>query len=311
MSVQEAQCAQSVLMVRPARFAFNEETAPTNAFQHPAGTGVGVLQEALAEFDAAAGQLARAGVRVLIADDTPDPPKPDAIFPNNWVSFHADGTVVLYPMLARNRRRERREEVLGTVVGAGAFRVNRTVDLTVHESRGQFLEGTGSLVLDRSSRIAYACLSPRTHLDVLGDFAQQLGYEVMAFEAADAAGRAIYHTNVMMAVGSRLAVICSDAIGSVAQRTAVLGRLVATGHELIRISLAQMQAFAGNVLELAGAQGAVLAISTTAWRSLDLSQRAVMERLAGIVCVDIPTIERFGGGGIRCMLAEVHLPVRY
>jgi hypothetical protein len=310
MSVPETQCAQAVLMVRPAGFAFNPETAPTNAFQHRLGTSPGVLHAAPAQFEAAAQLIAQAGVRVIIADDTPDPPKPDAIFPNNWVSFHADGTVVLYPMLAVNRRWERRDEVIATVARAGDFRVTRTVDLTGHELLGQFLEGTGSLVLDRSARIAYACLSPRTHLDALGDFAQQLGYEVVTFDAADAAGQPIYHTNVMMAVGSGFALVCSAAIGSAAQRAAVLARLTGTGHEVFEISLAQMQAFAGNVLELAGAGGPVLAVSTTAWGALDATQRSGLARHAHVVCVDIPAIEQAGGGSIRCMLAEVHLPGR-
>jgi hypothetical protein len=310
MSVPETQCAQAVLMVRPAGFAFNPQTAPSNAFQHLPEAPRPALQAALAEFEAAALLIAQAGVRVIVADDTPDPPKPDAIFPNNWVSFHADGTVVLYPMLAVNRRWERRDEVLATVARAGAFRVTRTVDLTGHEASGQFLEGTGSLVLDRRARIAYACLSPRTHLDALGDFAQQLGYDVVTFDATDAAGQPIYHTNVMMAVGSGFAVICSAAIASPAQRAAVIARLTGSGHEVFEISLAQMQAFAGNILELAGAGGPVLAVSTTAWRALDTTQRGGLARHARVVCVDIPSIEEAGGGGIRCMLAEVHLPGR-
>jgi hypothetical protein len=310
MSVHEAQSAQSVLMVRPESFAFNPQTAPTNAFQHRPQAGVPLLQAAQREFDAAATALAKAGIRVFAAPDTAQPPKPDAIFPNNWVSFHADGTVVLYPMLAVNRRLERRDDLIADLVRDGGFQVSRTIDLSAHEARGQYLEGTGSLVLDRRAHVAYACQSPRTDLAALGDFAQQLDYEPLTFEAADAAGQPVYHTNVLMAVGSRFAVVCAAAISQPAQRAAVLARLAGTGHEVIEISLAQMQAFAGNLLELASAAGPLIALSTTAWQALDPAQRAGLERHARIVCVDIPTIEQAGGGGIRCMLAEVHLPGR-
>ncbi|MFI4889243.1 MAG: citrulline utilization hydrolase CtlX [Steroidobacterales bacterium] len=310
MSVNEPQSAQSVLMVRPASFGFNPQTAATNAFQRLPGVDPPRAAAVLREFDAAADMIRGAGVQVIVADDTAAPVKPDAIFPNNWVSFHADGTVVLYPMLAANRRWERREELIAQVAEAGPFRISRTIDLSPHEARGQYLEGTGSMVLDRSARTAYACLSPRTHLDALGDFAQQLDYELLTFDAADAAGVPIYHTNVLMAVGTRFAVVCSEAIGASTQRGAVLARLQATGHEIIEITPRQMHEFAGNVLELKGADGPVAAVSTTAWRALDSAQRSALEKHVGIVCVDIPVIERSGGGGVRCMLAEVHLPKR-
>jgi hypothetical protein len=310
MSVNEPQSAQSVLMVRPASFAFNPQTAATNAFQQPPGVDLPAGTSVLREFDAAVELIRSAGVQVIVADDTATPVKPDAIFPNNWVSFHVDGTVVLYPMLAVNRRWERREELIAQVAAAGAFRISRTVDLSGHEAQGQYLEGTGSMVLDRSAHTAYACLSPRTHLDVLGDFAQQLDYELMTFDAADAAGVPIYHTNVLMAVGSRFAIVCGASIGDPRQRNAVFARLEASGHEIIDISPMQMQGFAGNVLELQGGAGPVAAISTTAWRALEGAQRAVLTKHVGIVCVDIPVIERYGGGGVRCMIAEIHLPKR-
>lgn len=310
MAVPELQSAATILMVRPASFSFNPQTAATNAFQQGPGAEKPAAEAILQEFDQAAGRLRKSGVQVIVAQDTPVPPKPDAIFPNNWVSFHADGTVVLYPMLAVNRRWERREELIEQVVREAALGIARTVDLTGHEAGGHYLEGTGSMVLDRRARIAYACLSPRTHLDALGDFAQQLDYELLTFEAADAAGLPIYHTNVLMAVGTRFAVVCGEVIGAREQRNAVFARLEATGHELIDISQHQMQQFAGNVLELRGAAGPVAAVSSTAWRSLSAAQRVALERHAGIVCVDIPTIERYGGGGVRCMIAEVHLPKR-
>jgi hypothetical protein len=321
-SLKESQSAAAVLMVRPARFGFNPQTAATNGFQMAAPSenpGVRKVPEAaqadlqdraLREFDALAERLGRAGVRVIVVDDTPEPVKPDALFPNNWVSFHVDGTVVLYPMLAPNRRAERREDVVRRVIDAGAFRASRTVDLSHREDEGKYLEGTGSLVLDRIQRIAYANLSPRTDLDVLGEFAQQLDYELVTFEAVDGAGRAVYHTNVMMALGAQFAVVCGPAITELRHRDAVYSRLRAAGREIIEISTAQMHEFAGNLLELAPPGSTVIALSATAWRSLGAAQRRMLEKHGEAVVVDIPVIERFGGGGVRCMLAEIHLPPR-
>jgi hypothetical protein len=310
------QSAPAVLMVRPARFAFNPQTAASNAFQcaphadQPDAVAADAQAAALREFDALASQLRSAGVQVVIGQDSLDPPKPDALFPNNWVSFHRDGTAVLYPMLAPNRRLERREELLGQVTREGGFYVTRTVDLTHRESQGKFLEGTGSMVLDRVNRIAYACLSPRTDLDVLGEFAQLLDYELVTFEAFDSAGNPIYHTNVLMAVGSRFAVLCGAAVRDFDHRTAVTEKLRATGHEVIDISLPQMGQFAGNILELTAPSGKIIALSTSAWRSFEPAQRRVLEGAGAVLAADIPVVERVGGGGVRCMLAEIHLPRR-
>jgi hypothetical protein len=316
----EAQSASAVLMIRPANFGFNPQTAASNAFQHrppsvPASVrpalsaGASDIQAAaLREFDRLADRLERTGVTVVIARDTAEPVKPDAIFPNNWVSFHADGTVVLYPMLAPNRRAERREEVIVEVAARAGFRTARTVDLSHRETRGQYLEGTGSLVLDRVRHVAYANLSPRTDLDALGDFGLELDYELVTFESADAAGHPVYHTNVMMAIGSAFAVVCGESIGDPDRRTAVYAALESGGREIIEITFAQMQAFAGNLLELAPPGGTAIALSTTAWASLDPAQRRALERHGRIVAAEIPVIERHGGGGVRCMLAEIHLP---
>lgn len=299
-------------MVRPACFGFNPQTSASNAFQQTPDSGRQIDQQALAlrEFDGLAAALDRAGVEVIIAADTASPIKPDAVFPNNWVSFHADGTVVLYPMLAPNRRLERREDLIAQVASDGAFRISRTIDLSYREADGKFLEGTGSMVLDRARHVAYACLSPRTDLDVLGEFAQQLDYELVTFEAFDPAGTAIYHTNVLMAVGSRFAVICGAAFAQPQHRAAVFAKLQAAGHEIIDISAHQMQQFGGNLLELTSARGSVIALSTTAWLSLDAVQRRILESHGSVVAAAIPTIERFGGGSVRCMLAEIHLPKR-
>ena len=308
MTSRDSQSAAAVFMMRPARFGFNAETAASNAFQHASAESPQTA--ALAEFDAVACALRAAGVEVIVAEDSPQPHKPDAIFPNNWVSFHRDGTVVLYPMCAPNRRAERREEVVEAVVRRGGFRVSRTVDLSHREAQGQYLEGTGSLVLDRVSRVAYACLSPRTDLDALGEFAQRLDYDLVAFDASDEAGRPVYHTNVLMAIGASFAVVCSEAIDDPKRRAQVLAGLAATGHEVVEITRGQMHAFAGNCLELSTPRGPAVAISATAWDALGGAQRRALERHAMPLRVAVPTVERVGGGGVRCMLAEIHLPRR-
>ena len=299
-------------MVRPASFGFNPQTAASNAFQQAPRTPVDAETQGLvlSEFDAVAKALQHAGVDVLIAPDTSTPAKPDAIFPNNWVSFHLDGTVALYPMLAPNRRLERREDILEQVVREGGFRIVRTVDLTHREAEGKFLEGTGSLVLDRAHRVAYASLSPRTDLDVLGEFAQLLDYELVTFESCDAAAQPVYHTNVVMAIATRFAVVCGEAIPLQQHREAVFSKLRAAGHDILDISLRQMQNFAANMLELAPPGRHIVALSTTAWRSLDSAQRRLLESHTEVMPVAIPTIEHIGGGGVRCMLAELHLPKR-
>jgi hypothetical protein len=305
----ELQSAADVLMIRPVRFAGNPQTSASNRFQLiSSGAPHEVQAAALREFDTMVRSLRETGVNVHVFEDTPDPHTPDSIFPNNWVSFHADGTIVLYPMLAENRRLERRSELLNELSASG-FRVAQLIDLTQYEQQGKFLEGTGSLVLDRVGRVAYACISPRTDLDVLGDFAQRLDYEIVAFEAFDAAGAPIYHTNVLMCIGARFAVICSACIRE-DERAAVVDTLRTTGREIVDLSMEQLAAFAGNMLELrTPASGTVIAMSARAHDSLTAQQRRLLEARGGpIVAVPIPTIETHGGGSVRCMLAEIHLP---
>jgi hypothetical protein len=305
MAQRISQSAAAVLMVRPRSFGFNSETAASNAFQlSPSGD---VRDAAIREFDALRAALAHAGVQVLVAEDTAAPPKPDALFPNNWVSFHADGTVVLYPMLAENRRLERRAEIIDLVRAAG-YGVRRIVDLTPHEADGRYLEGTGSLVLDRPAGVAYAGLSARTDRAVVREFARALDYESLLFESRDGHGRPIYHTNVFLSIGTSFAVLCGEALCVSGERGAVRDRLEASGHEVVDISVGQMQCFAANVLELAAADGPLLVMSRTARAALAPRQLRVLEKHAALLCVDIPTIERVGGGGVRCMLAEIHLP---
>jgi hypothetical protein len=307
--MSRTQSASDVLMIRPVRFAGNEQTAGSNKFQQlTANNDASVQTRALAEFDAVAHALDTAGVNVHVFDDSLEPHTPDSIFPNNWVSFHDDGTVVLYPMLAENRRLERRVDVLEALSAQHGFNVTRVIDLSHHESNDKFLEGTGSLVLDRINRIAYACISPRTDVEVLGDFSQRLDYDVVAFEACDRNGVPIYHTNVVMSVGTGFAVVCSPAIRE-DKRAAVLDALHAGGRIVVELSLDQMENFAANVLELRSASGErVLAISARALRSLNASQDAALrEQVDRIVAPDISVIETLGGGGVRCMLAEIFL----
>jgi len=295
-------------MVRPRHFGFNAETATSNRFQRPGGSEHTAAQ-AQAEFDAFATALAGEGVTVCIAPDSEEPRKPDAVFPNNWVSFHADGTVVLYPMQAPNRRAERRSEVIDCVVRDTGFRIRRTVDLTHHEKAGRFLEGTGSLVLDHVERVAYACRSPRTDEDVARDWAGAMDYELELFDARDARGTPIYHTNVVMSIGTRMVVAALENICA-EDRERVAARLGAQ-RELLPIDAAEMAAFAGNVLELGTwdeylGDMRILVMSATAQRALPAHKYArLYASVDAVLAVPLDVIERHGGGSVRCMLAEV------
>jgi hypothetical protein len=303
------QATRTVLLVRPARFGFNAETAASNHFQQ-AGTGWGaeqVQQQALAEFDAAVATLRRHGVRVLVFDDTAAPAKPDAVFPNNWLTLHPDGRAVLYPMCTPNRRLERRPDIVASL--SQQFSVREVLDLTPYELEGRYLEGTGSIVFDHVHRVAYAALSPRTDAELFGHVAGVLGYEPVAFHAQDAHGRAIYHTNVMMCVGAEFAVVCLASIRDESERARVAGTLRRSGHELLDISLEQVDRFAGNMLALQPRPDAgLLVMSQSAHHVLTPDQRTFLERHAELLPLAIPTIETIGGGSARCMLAEVWLP---
>ncbi len=306
------QCAGTVFMVRPACFGFNPETAASNGMQGELpGDPESIARLAQAEFDAYARALESEGVRVVVGADSPQPARPDAVFPNNWVSFHADGTLVLYPMLAPNRRLERRAELIAMACESAGFKPSRRLDLTAHERDGRILEGTGSLVLDQRARVAYASRSSRTDESLAREWARELDYEAVVFDANDARGQPYYHTNVLMWIGSRCAMVCAEAIAP-ADRERVLAQLRQDGdRELIEIDRAAVAAFAGNMLELASWDEAlgdtsVLVMSATARAALD---GAVMRRLGAsvdtILAVPVPTIERVGGGSVRCMLAEI------
>jgi hypothetical protein len=306
------QCADAVLMVRPRSFGYNPETAVTNTFQQPPGEGSGAAA-ARREFEQLVRALASEGVAVCAVEDSAAPAKPDAVFPNNWVSFHEDGTLVRYPLQSASRRPERRQEVIDAAVRELGFTITRLVDLTHHEGEGRYLEGTGSLVLDHIGRIAYACLSPRTHPEVVAEWARELDYEAVTFTATNRAGVPLYHTNVLMCIGARTVVAGLEAIAP-ADRERVLARLKSGGREVIPIGHREIEQFAGNMLELgtwdeALGDSRVLVMSDTARQALG---RELYAQLSGctdtVLAVPLPTIERLGGGSVRCMLAEVFRP---
>jgi hypothetical protein len=312
--VARRQCAEAVLMVRPASFGYNAETAATNRMQRPpAAAGGSEGTNARQEHAGLAAALESEGVNVCLVEDTAEPAKPDAIFPNNWLSFHEDGTVVLYPMQAQSRRRERRQEVIDAVAERLGFKIRRTVDLTSHETEGRFLEGTGSLVLDHIERTAYACLSPRTDAVVLGEWCRELGYEPVIFTAVDRAGVPLYHTNVMLCIGEKVAVVGAEAIVP-ADRERVIERLRGTGREVLEIGHTEIERFAGNMLELGSWDEAlgdcrVFVMSEAARHALSAETFARLSACTDqVLAVPVPTIERLGGGSARCMLAEVFLP---
>lgn len=295
-------------MVRPAAFSANPQTAASNHFQLQAARDTRVQLQALQEFDGAVSALRNAGVDVFVLEDSLPPERPDAIFPNNWFSTHSDGTVVLYPLLAENRRLERRTDLVPFL--QERFAVSRIIDLSDLERSGWYLEGTGSLILDRPNRLAHACLSPRTSSQALTRFAERMDYSLVTFAGRDAQHRAIYHTNVMLSIGRRFAAVCLDAIDP-AHRDRVSNALLATGREIVELSHAQVAAFAGNLLELATKDGHCIALSESAAQALTGIQRRRLETLAGpLIATDLSTIEHHGGGSFRCMLAEIHLPRR-
>lgn len=290
-----------ILMIRPINFGFNEQTAESNAFQKN-GEQTEVQQKALQEFDAFVGILQANGVDVTVINDTLEPHTPDSIFPNNWISFHEDVSVFLYPMQAENRRLERK--VFNTI--KEAFDAKQIYDLSYFEQQNKFLEGTGSMVLDRNNKVAYACISPRTNPEVIEEFCKLSGYKVFPFHATDEKGKAIYHTNVLMGIGDRFAVICLDSIQDETEKQSVKEALQQSGKEIVEISFEQMNAFAGNMLQLQSKSGeSLLVMSETAFLSLKEAQIKVFEKYSKLVHASLNTIETNGGGSARCMMAEV------
>lgn len=297
-------------MIRPAGFSFNRETRPTNAFQHSAGLPADLSGVARDEFDRMADHLVSAGVEVTVFEDINGLETPDAVFPNNWISLHQSGKVVLYPMMAPNRRKERRPDIIDSL--REKFHVEDIIDLTHFENEGKYLEGTGSMVLDRRYKIAYAAISPRTHPEPLQAFSEALGYEIVQFHASDKNNVPIYHTNVMMCVGDSFAVVCLEALKNEDERHNLRSVLEETEKFVIEISLDQVAAFAGNMLLVRNNAGQkMMVMSTSAFESLTAQQKMMLEEFTSrLVYVDIPAIEATGGGSARCMLAEIHLPLK-
>ena len=293
-------------MVRPASFGFNVETAANNAFQtdDKSLTVNEIEQKAVAEFDKMVAVLRGRGVNVLVAEDAPEPAKPDAVFPNNWLTTHDDGTMVLYPMNAPTRRAER-SEAIQTMLET-AFDVQKKIHFEHYEAVEKYLEGTGSMILDRVQEICYACLSPRTDLDLLDDWCDLMHFKRVAFRATDVDGKDIYHTNVMMALGETFVVICLETVRDEAERMNLIKHFELTNKDIIEISLAQMMRFAGNMLQVRNDFGETfLFMSEQAFGSLDATQIAHIQRYTEILFADIQTIETYGGGSARCMMAEI------
>lgn len=305
------QTTNHILMVRPAHFGYNEQTAESNVFQtrDTKKTAAEIEAAARAEFDEFVRRLREAGVTVHVAEDSVAPVKTDAVFPNNWVTFHADGTVVTYPMLSENRRLERDENILEQL--KQLFAVNHRVHLETYELEQLFLEGTGSMILDREHRIVYACVSPRTDPQLLDLFCHKMGYTALLFQAVDQEGVDIYHTNVMMALGETFVVICMDSIPNAGERAQLLASFERTGKEVIAISFGQMMSFAGNMLQVRNDRGeGILVMSEQAYRSLRPEQVHRLKKHTLLLYSPIDTIETFGGGSARCMMAEIFLPAK-
>lgn len=303
-----SQAPSSVLMVRPKSFGFNSQTASTNAFQKTSVEDAETIHwKALLEFDAMVDLLRSNDIEVLVIEDNAQPEKPDAIFPNNWISFHHDGTVLLYPMLAENRRSERTNPVLDQV--KQIYIVSQTIDLTFYESQKKFLEGTGSVVFDYVNKIAYASRSPRTDEFILTDLSEKLGFSSVIFDATDEQGQAVYHTNVLMCIGTEFVIICLDAIQREDDQDRLLKSFANTGHKVIAISFEQMKLFAGNMMEVKSkSEELFVLLSQQAFHSLLPGQLDALSRFVELIPVSIPTIEMYGGGSVRCMVAGIFNP---
>jgi hypothetical protein len=294
-----------LLMIRPVNFGFNAETAVNNTFQITSNDA-STHEKALKEFDAFADLLLKNGIDITIVEDTPNPFTPDSIFPNNWISFHAHGSIILYPMFADNRRKERKKHVLEAI--QHKFKRAQIIDLSSYENKHLYLEGTGSMVLDRNNKIAYACLSPRTNKEVLDKFCTLTHYTSVVFTSVDAADKPVYHTNVMMCVADQYVVACVDSIRNKEEKEKLIRAIEKTNKLIIPISLEQMHSFAGNMLQVKNKDGEkLLILSSQAYHSLTPGQLAILSSYNRILHSPLNTIETTGGGSARCMLAEVFL----
>ncbi|HEX5025177.1 MAG TPA: arginine deiminase-related protein [Agriterribacter sp.] len=299
------QTTSQLLMVRPANFGFNTQTAGNNRFQTVLDDK-DIQAKALLEFDGLVQLLRDNDIDVTVLQDEPIPNTPDAIFPNNWISFHPGRTICLYPMFAANRRQERKPQFIEAL--KNKFGISKTIDFTRHENNNQFLEGTGSMVLDRRFNIAYACRSARTDIKVLDEFCRLMKFTPVLFDACDENGNAIYHTNVMMCVAEQYVVICNESIPDAAEKKNVISAIKMSGKKLIPISFEQLRHFAGNMLQVQNAKGELfLIMSAQAYRSLSSRQVKELEKYNSLLYAQLNTIEATGGGSARCMIAEVFL----
>ena len=302
----QEQITSNVLMIRPVNFDFNEQTALSNKFQTK-GNDENINLSAQVAFDEFVEQLELCGINVMVIQDTPEPFTPDSIFPNNWISMHHSGKLIIYPMEAPNRRLERRKDILDNI--RQKYDLNVVLDFSHYEEENKFLEGTGSLVLDRINRVAFACISSRTHPDVLAAWLKQINYELVTFHAFDQNQHPIYHTNVLMCMGDKFCVICLEAITDLDERLKIQQKIESLGKEVIEISLAQMNDFAGNMLLLKNKNDKkFLVMSDRAYKTLNKHQIELLEEYAEIIHPDLGVIETYGGGSARCMIAEIHLP---
>ncbi|CAH1000240.1 hypothetical protein LEM8419_01389 [Neolewinella maritima] len=309
----EKQTTHHLLMVRPANFARASETVADNSFQEVVAnesfTAIG--QRAVAEFDQFVVLLREAGVQVTVIEDTVSPVKPDAVFPNNWFSTHADGVLVTYPTFWPQRRMERRTDVIEQL--GERCTISDHIDLSSWEAEERYLESTGCLLLDRTARIAYACISQRCSPEAVHAWCERMDYKPITFHGYDQRGAVIYHTNVMMALGTTHAVICLDAITDAGEKSKVTDSLALSGKRIVGLSQDQMDQFAGNMLEVETAQGPLWVMSTSAHAALDQAQLDALLEPPGtrILHSDLGTIERYGGGSARCMLGEIFLPMQH
>jgi hypothetical protein len=300
--------ASTILMIRPASFGYNEETAVNNVFQSSVQTLTQpkVQEKALREFDDFVTVLRRNDIEVIVMEDTIQPRKPDAVFPNNWFCTLDDGTLAVFPMFAPNRRMERRDDLLHSL--KAKYDVKESDDLSEYEAKNIFLEGTGSMVIDQENKIIYACLSARTDEMLLRSFSNLHQYKVVLFHAQDENGTDIYHTNVIMHLGTDYAVVCLESVKNKTECSLFMQTLVETGHEIIPVTLQQVHAYAGNMLQVKNKFGKKFTIlSSTALASLTQEQKQILEAHTHLLPVDITTIETIGGGSVRCMMAEIFL----
>lgn len=298
----------AIFLIKPANFGYNLQTATSNAFQHQTTEKENITTlKAIQEFEMMANKLSKKGIDVQVIDDTPYPIKPDAIFPNNWGSFHANGTVIIYPMLAKNRRAEKRKEILEKI--KETFEIKKTIDLSANELKGTFLEGTGSIIFDHQAKKAYACISPRTDKKLFVEICNTIGYKAHYFYARDKSGKEIYHTNVMMNIGNGYAVICLESITDEQEKNMLVTSLKNSGKEIITISLNQMSSFCGNMIELEiKSKKNILAMSQTAFDNLTKAQKNTLKLYCELFPLNVNTIEKIGGGSVRCMISEIFLP---